>query len=293
MEFAFSQSQQDVAEVARRVFAGAPGWTQLGEAGLLGVGVPEALGGSGGGLLEACVVMEEQGRVGDGPPLLQTLLAGMTVAEAGRRPEGILTTEIDGFIPTDRSDGVVAARDGRLYVIRRPRLAPRTSTTGDTVWRMEWTDGEPLDGSAALLRARATVLVCAQHLGVAERALAMTAAYTSQRKQFDRPIATFQAVAHRAADAYIDVEAMRLTLWRAAWLLSEGRDARAAIAIAKIWACEAGHRVVLAAQHLHGGIGFDASYPLGRSYLWSKQLELTLGSAGHHLARLGALLRDG
>ena len=118
----------------------------------------------------------------------------------------------------------------------------------------------------------------------------MTAAYTTQRKQFERPIATFQAVSQRAADAYIDVEAMRLTMWRAAWLVAEGRDATAAIAIAKLWACEAGHRVVYAAQHLHGGIGFDVAYPLGRSYLWSKYLELTLGSAGSHLARLGAEL---
>ena len=53
-------------------------------------------------------------------------------------------------------------------------------------------------------------------------------------------------------------------------------------------AAEAGHRVVYAAQHLHGGIGFDADYPLHRHYLWSKQIELTLGSASVHLARLGA-----
>ena len=60
--------------------------------------------------------------------------------------------------------------------------------------------------------ARATVGLCAMQLGVAERILRMTARYTSERTQFDRPIATFQAVAQRAGDAYIDVESIRLTM---------------------------------------------------------------------------------
>jgi alkylation response protein AidB-like acyl-CoA dehydrogenase len=127
-------------------------------------------------------------------------------------------------------------------------------------------------------------------LGVAERALRMTAEYTTTRRQFDRPIATFQAVAQRAADAYIDVEAIRVATWHAAYRLSAGLPATEAVAIAKYFACEAGHRVVYAAQHLHGGIGFDLDYPLHRYYLWSKQIELTLGSAATHLARLGAEL---
>lgn len=148
------------------------------------------------------------------------------------------------------------------------------------------------EGAAALewLVARATVLLAAIELGVAARALALTAAYTTERKQFERPIATFQAVAQRAADAYVDVETQRATLWRAAWLLSEDRPARREVAVAKYFAAEAGHRVVFAAQHLHGGMGFDRGYPLHRHYLWSKHLELTLGGATHQLVRLGAEL---
>ena len=125
---------------------------------------------------------------------------------------------------------------------------------------------------------------------MAERALRMTATYTSSRKQFDRPIATFQAVAQRAADAFIDVEAIRLTMWKAAFLVDAGLPATASVAVAKFWAAEAGHRVVYAAQHLHGGMGFDTDYPLYRHYLWSRQIELTLGSAPTHLARLGAAI---
>ncbi len=92
----------------------------------------------------------------------------------------------------------------------------------------------------------------------------------------------------RAADAYIDTEAIRLTTWQAAWRLAADRPATTEVAIAKFWASEAAHRVVYAAQHLHGGIGVDVDYPLHRYYLWSKQIELTLGSGTRQLARLGA-----
>jgi alkylation response protein AidB-like acyl-CoA dehydrogenase len=120
----------------------------------------------------------------------------------------------------------------------------------------------------------------------------MTAKYTSERKQFGKPIATFQAVAQRAADAYIDVEAIRLSTWQALWRLATGRPARRELLIAKFWASEGGHRACYAAQHLHGGIGVDTDYPLHRYYLMSRQIELTLGGAHAQLARLGRLLAD-
>jgi alkylation response protein AidB-like acyl-CoA dehydrogenase len=134
--------------------------------------------------------------------------------------------------------------------------------------------------------------MCAVQVGLAERALHMTADYLSNREQFGRPIATFQAVQQRAADCYIDVEAMRWTMWQAAWRLSEDLPATDEVAIAKFWAAEGGHRVLAAAQHLHGGIGVDTEYPLHRYTLASKQLELTLGGASQHLARLGDLMAD-
>ena len=118
----------------------------------------------------------------------------------------------------------------------------------------------------------------------------MTAEYTKTREQFDRPIATFQAVGQRAADAYIDTEAIRLTAWQAIWRLSEGLPATAEVAVAKFWAAEGGQRVVHAAQHLHGGMGVDRDYPLHRYFLWAKQLELTLGGATPQLLKLGAIL---
>ncbi len=149
--------------------------------------------------------------------------------------------------------------------------------------------GDPSMGAQLLewIVARATTALCAMELGVAERALRMTASYASTRSQFDRPIATFQAVSQRLADAYVDVESIRVTTWQAAWRLAGELPAGDAVSIAKYFAAEAGHRVVFAAQHVHGGMGFDLEYPLYRYYLLSKQIELTLGSASAHLASMG------
>ncbi|OBG63353.1 acyl-CoA dehydrogenase family protein [Mycobacterium sp. E3339] len=138
------------------------------------------------------------------------------------------------------------------------------------------------------LRTRALVALCAIQLGVAERALRIAAEYTSGREQFGRPIGSFQAVQQRMADAFIDVEAIRWTTWHAAWLVAHGRAADRAARIAKFWAAEAGARVAATAQHVHGGIGIDTTYPLHRYFLWAKHNELTLGPAAAQLARLGA-----
>ena len=138
----------------------------------------------------------------------------------------------------------------------------------------------------------ATAALCAIAIGVCDKAVRMTAEYTSTRKQFDKPIASFQAVGQRAADAYIDAEGVRLTAWQACWRLSEGLPAAAEVATAKFWAAEGGQRVVAAAQHLHGGIGVDRDYPLHRYYLWAKWIQLNLGGAAQQLRKLGKLLAD-
>jgi len=152
--------------------------------------------------------------------------------------------------------------------------------------------GAPADGAANLawIVERATAAQCAVAIGVCEEALRMTAEYTKTREQFDRVIATFQAVGQRAADAYIDTEAIRLTAWQAIWRLDEGLPATAEVAVAKFWAAEGGQRVVHAAQHLHGGMGVDKDYPLHRYFLLAKKLELTLGGATPQLLKLGAIL---
>ncbi len=150
----------------------------------------------------------------------------------------------------------------------------------------------PGDGQEALtfIVEHATAALCCVAAGVTDAALRMTASYTSQRKQFDKPIASFQAVGQRAADAYIDATIVRLTALQAAWRLAEGWPAADEVAVAKFWAGDGGSRVVHACQHLHGGIGVDLDYPLHRYFLWVKQIEHELGTPTRQLLALGASL---
>ena len=148
---------------------------------------------------------------------------------------------------------------------------------------------------AGWLVARGTVGLCAMQVGVLERALELTAEHARTRVQFGRPIGAFQAVAQRLADAYIDVEAVRLTMWQAAWLLASGGsgpELDAAVATAKFWAADAGHRVAHTAVHVHGGLGIDMSYPVHRYFVAAKGNEFALGGATAQLRRIGAVLAE-
>ncbi len=139
---------------------------------------------------------------------------------------------------------------------------------------------------------RAVATQCALATGVFAEALRLTAEYTKERKQFDVPIASFQAVAHRAADSFVDTEAIRLTSQQALWRLSVGMPASAEVAAAKYWVAFGGQRVVHTAQHLHGGVGVDRDYPLHRYFLSAKELELQLGGTTRQLLALGQIIAD-
>jgi len=204
----------------------------------------------------------------------------------------------------------VSAADGVMVFLVRP------SDIGVTVQPQELTDGTEagrvvlddvaLDDSRALggpgrgpeiagwLMSRGTLGQCALQAGVVERALELTAEYARSREQFGRPIGSFQAVAQRLADAYIDVEAVWLTMWQAAWLLSTRQpgdtEVAAAVATAKFWAADAGHRVAHTAVHVHGGMGIDTSYPVHRYFVAAKRAEFALGGATAQLRRLGDTL---
>ena len=129
--------------------------------------------------------------------------------------------------------------------------------------------------------------IAAMATGLCDAMLRMTAQYTSQREQFGVPVATFQAVGHRAADCYIDIDCLRLVSQEAVSRLSLGLDAEQATTIAKIWAGDVCHRVSQASQHLHGGIGVDRDYPLFRYCLMARQLELSVGNSAQLLEQLG------
>ena len=154
--------------------------------------------------------------------------------------------------------------------------------------------GNVADGARALAAMvdRALLGLCALQLGVCEAAIEHAAAYTSERVQFGKPLSAFQGAEIRAADAFIDTEAIRVTLLQAAWKFDVGRDASSDVLVAKWWASEGGQRVVHHVQHLHGGMGADIDYPVHRYFLWGKQIEDTLGGASATLSRLGMRLAE-
>jgi 3-oxocholest-4-en-26-oyl-CoA dehydrogenase beta subunit len=129
-------------------------------------------------------------------------------------------------------------------------------------------------------------------LGVLERGLQMTAEYAREREQFDRPIGSFQAVAQRLADGYIDVKGLRLTLTQAAWKVSEDVPAEIDVASAAFWAADAGHRVAHTIVHVHGGVGVDTDHPVHRYFLAAKEIEFAVGGATGQLRRIGRELAE-
>jgi alkylation response protein AidB-like acyl-CoA dehydrogenase len=152
-----------------------------------------------------------------------------------------------------------------------------------------------MDGQALMqwLAERTTVALCAHQLGASDKAMRMSASYTAERKQFGVLISTFQAVGHRAANCFIDVECLRLNTYQAISRLDGGLDATNEVQIAKIWAGDVGHRVSYAAQHLHGGTGIDRDYPLWRYCTWLRYNEMALGGSAKTLAKLGKRIAAG
>ncbi|MFM8530135.1 MAG: acyl-CoA dehydrogenase family protein [Ilumatobacteraceae bacterium] len=303
-------------------------WKTLADAGAVGIGLPESAGGGGLGITESSIVLEEIGRAAAPVPALAVIaLAGPALAAKPELLKGVADGDVivtaaihepvgDVFAPTTvvvdgRLSGtkvcvphgllaarfVVTAADG-LYVVE-------ADDPGVTVSRQDTTTGVPdamveFDGAKASCLGGPDAVValidrgiagsCVMLSGACDAALRLTAEYTKNRRQFDKQIASFQAVSQRAGDSYIDTEAVRLTAWQAIWRLDTGHPAAEALMTAKFWAAEGGWRVMHAAHHLHGGMGVDRDYPLHRFFLMHKQLELQLGSAQPSLLRLGRMM---
>jgi len=128
--------------------------------------------------------------------------------------------------------------------------------------------------------------------GVCAGSLARAVAHVNAREQFGRPLATRQAVQLRAADAHMDIEAIRVTAYEAAWRRDAGLPYATHALTSAWWASEAGQRVVHTGQHLHGGAGADLDHPVHRHFLWGRQLDAYLGGGGEVLQELGELIVD-
>ena len=370
MDFSFSEEQEAVRELADRIFTDLSTqerlreletqdggdrmdrklWSELAAAGLLGIALPESVGGAGLGFLETGLLAEAAGRTAALVPVVETLAAAApAVAEFGSDAQKqrwlpgvvsgdtVLTTALVELGGTPAAPATVAEPSGAGWVLTgvkacvpsgtfadavlvTARIEPdgvavfvvEPGTAGVTVERQVANNGQPEglltlagvavgpdallgtvgDGPAIVewMVQRSTTALALAQAGAAAASIALVAEYTKNREQFGKPIATFQAVGQRAADAYVDTEAIRLTAWQAAWRLAEGLPADKEIAVAKFWAADGGQRVVHAAVHLHGGVGVDREYPLHRFFLNTKHIELTLGGATDQLLRLGATL---
>ncbi|MEH6587981.1 MAG: acyl-CoA dehydrogenase family protein [Halioglobus sp.] len=371
MDFNFTEDQNAIRELAYQIFTDRATdefllnfsrgeetydndlWATLAEQGLLGIAVPEEAGGSGLGLTELCLMLEEQGRRVAPVPLFSSLvLGGLPIAEYGTSQQqqkwltemaagqskfsaaiadvgmnSALTTTVLATPGSDNNwtlsgtkalvpDGAVAdyvlvpaaTAEGQTSIFVVPTAQAGVNLTpveigisGQRAAHLEL-ENVNLAAEAVLgaqgqgeeivdwLEQRANIGHCAQQVGVTEEAMKRTAEYVSERKQFGIALGSFQALAMRMADCYIDVEGIRSTYWLALWRLSNDKDARAEVRAAKWWACDAAHRVVCTAQHLHGGMGADIEYPIHRFYLLAKQISYSLGNAGQQLEKLGQLL---
>ncbi len=370
MDFSFSEEQEAVRELAGRIFGDLSTherlrelesepdgdrfdrrlWAELASAGLLGISLPEDVGGAGLGFLETAIVVEAAGRTAAAVPVIETLAAGAAAIDAFGTEEQrsrwlpgvvagrtVLSTALVELGSGPEDPSVTAERDGDGWRLTGTKgfvpsgtvadavLVParlesegvgifivETSASGVTRDRQDANTGRPMavlsltgvrvgpdsvlgsdaDGRSILgwLVQRTTVAMSVAEAGAVTASVDLVADYTKTREQFGKPIATFQAVGQRAADAFVDAEAIRLTAWQAAWRIAEGLPADKEVAVAKFWAADGGQRVVHAAVHLHGGVGVDRDYPLHRYFLLTKYYELLLGGATEQLLSLGAAL---
>ncbi len=139
---------------------------------------------------------------------------------------------------------------------------------------------------------RAATLVSAEMLGAADQVLSMSVAYAKDRVQFGKPIGSFQAVKHMLADALVDVEGMRSTVYYAAWCAAaDDPDHSLAASMAKAWCSDASRRVMGTGLQVHGGIGFTWEHDM---HLYVKRAQLdqvSYGDASLHRDRIADILR--
>jgi len=129
---------------------------------------------------------------------------------------------------------------------------------------------------------RAAVAKCCEMVGCIQQALDMTVDYAKERKQYGRPIGSFQVIQHYCADMATDVDGTRLSAYQAAWMLSEGLPCTQEVAIAKAWAGEACQRVMALAHQIHGAIGVSIDHDLQYYTRRAKAAEVSFGDANFY-----------
>jgi alkylation response protein AidB-like acyl-CoA dehydrogenase len=140
------------------------------------------------------------------------------------------------------------------------------------------------------LQEQAAVAKCAELVGCIQTAFDMTVKYAKDRKQFGRPIGSFQAVQHHCANMVVDVDGSRFMTYQAAWKISEGLAASKEAAMAKAWTSDASRRVTSLAHQIHGAISFTEEYDVHLFYRRAKSGEVAFGDAEYHLEKVAEQL---
>jgi alkylation response protein AidB-like acyl-CoA dehydrogenase len=282
-------------------------WAQIIATGALGVGVPEDLGGGGGGILELALIAEEAGRrvapipfaepaaaarllaACDATELLEDALSGDRIVSIATRPGPVV-----GQLLTDGAvaDVVLALDADQVIAVHRPLEVCATSNMGslplarwsglDTVEVLA--EGAETTGwfSAALDEVR--ILRAAALVGLTSEAIEIGAAYARQREAFGVPIGTYQAVAHPLADALVAKDGAQLLTWKACWALTEGMPSAPALAsMAYVFAAETAHAAAQHSLHLHGGYGFTVECDIQLYYRRAKSWVTTFADPEREL----------
>ena len=267
---------------------------QVGAAALV---VPAQLGGAGGELADAAVVLEELGKALVPTPLLGTTLAELALLAASqsggvpdadtleRLTEGasIGTVVFDpGYVVNGDVADVVVAADGT-------RLTRWTTVTAHRVDTMDLTRRlarvEPKDtadiGADPGLADTAAILLAAEQIGAATKCLDLTVEYTKDRVQFGRPIGSFQALKHRMADLYVAVQSARAVVNDAI-----AEPSQTSAALARVAASEAFSKVAAEAIQMHGGIAITWEHDIQLYFKRAHGSAQLLGPPRDHLRRL-------
>jgi alkylation response protein AidB-like acyl-CoA dehydrogenase len=225
---------------------------------------------------------------------------GLTAVPSGSDGRVLLSGETPPTAFAPSADVAVVVAGGDVYAVDvrtegRPDPVSAMDRTRELgVLSFEDTPALRLGGAdtAELLWDRAATLASAEMLGSADHVLSMTVDYAKDRVQFGKPIGSFQAVKHMLADALVDVEGMRSTVYYAAWCGSaDDRDRSLASSMAKAWCSDASRRVMAAGLQVHGGIGFTWEHDM---HLYVKRAQLdqvSYGDAAFHRDRIAAMLR--
>lgn len=269
---------------------------QVGAAALV---VPEELGGAGGELGDAAVVLEELGKALVPTPLLGTVLAELALL-AAPEPDGTALEQLaEGsaigtvVFGTDYAvNGDLVATDGSVVIgTDGDQLSRWTTFTSEPAATMDPTrrlgritagQTEPI-GADPGIADYAAILLAAEQIGAATRCLDLTVEYTKARVQFGRPIGSFQALKHRMADLYVAVSAARAVVDDA---LTEPSTTSAALA--RVVASEAFSKVAGEAVQLHGGIAITWESDIQLYFKRAHGSSQLLGHPAEYLHRLQA-----